>query len=55
MMEWFVTFLCLIIIAMLAAYFIRENELRKEQNTINKDLAKAIKDLAEVVNKMKLQ
>ena len=51
--------LLLVVIAMIAAYFVRENALRKEQLDINKEqtktnkeLAKAISDLAKIVNKL---
>lgn len=43
--------LLLIVIAMIAAYFVRENQLRKEQLQINKDLAQAIKSLKDAIDK----
>lgn len=57
-MDLLTNILLLIVIAMIAAYFVRENALRKEQLEINKDqtqtnkeLAKAIAELAKIVEK----
>jgi len=51
-MEYFVSLLCLIIIAMLSAYFIRENALRKEQLQINRDQLNINQALTDAISEL---
>jgi len=44
--------LLLILIAMVTAYFIRENQLRKEQLNINREQMKINKDLAKAIERL---
>jgi len=45
-----ISFLCLIIITMLAAYFVRENENRKEQRQTNKEVRDAMEKMTKSID-----